>query len=82
MPRKGQSKKAISKAYFPIGQHTKNKKDLKEVYSKFQETQRRLNCVKKVIVNLYPLIMNFDYTYHVNYIIRKILNFDHWSLNH
>lgn len=62
MPRKEWSKKAISKAYFPIGQHAKNNKDLREMYSKFQETQRRLNCVKKkVIGNLFPLIVNFDY---------------------
>lgn len=47
------ARKQYPKLTFPLDSMQKNKKDLREVYSKFQETQRRLNRVKnKVIVNL------------------------------
>lgn len=59
--QKGTEQESNIQSLLSNWQHAKNNKDLREVYSKFQETQRSVNRVKKVIVNLFPLIVNFDY---------------------
>lgn len=47
MPRKGQSKKAISKAYFPIGQHAKKQEGLERSVFEISRNSKEVKLCKK-----------------------------------